>query len=70
MLASAAGAGKTHCVRDAQGKVSLSRPGSERQRVNRDDGQEALFPYGFALTTADQDTIGELSEASTGADCN
>ncbi|WP_044967218.1 hypothetical protein [Sorangium cellulosum] len=63
-------AARHHCVRDAQGKVSFSRPGSERQRVNRNDGREALFPYGFALITADQDTIGELSEASIGADCN
>ncbi|XXX76552.1 glycoside hydrolase family 3 protein [Sorangium sp. So ce134] len=53
-----------------QGKLSFSWPGSECQRVNRNDGQEALFPYGFGLTTAEQDTLGELPETSTGTACN
>ncbi|WP_433931890.1 glycoside hydrolase family 3 protein [Sorangium cellulosum] len=53
-----------------QGKLSFSWPGSECQKVNRNDGGEALFPYGFGLTTADQDTLGELSETSTGTACN
>ncbi|WP_437927071.1 glycoside hydrolase family 3 protein [Sorangium sp. So ce291] len=57
-------------VSEFQGKLSFSWPGSECQRVNRNDGGEALFPYGFGLTTADQDTLGELPETSTGTACN
>ncbi|WP_437876403.1 glycoside hydrolase family 3 protein [Sorangium sp. So ce513] len=55
-----------------QGKLSFSWPGSECQKINRHDPNEgeALFPYGFGLTTTDQDTLGELSEASTGNACN
>ncbi|WP_437505945.1 glycoside hydrolase family 3 protein [Sorangium sp. So ce1099] len=57
-------------VSEFTGKLSFSWPGSECQRVNRNDGGEALFPYGFGLTTADQDTLGELPETSTGTACN
>ncbi|WP_437622204.1 glycoside hydrolase family 3 protein [Sorangium sp. So ce1151] len=57
-------------VSEFKGKLSFSWPGSECQRVNRNDGGEALFPYGFGLTTADQDTLGELPVTSTGTACN
>ncbi|WP_437576936.1 glycoside hydrolase family 3 protein [Sorangium sp. So ce887] len=53
-----------------QGKLSFSWPGSECQLVNRNDGKTAQFPYGFGLTTKDQDTLGTLAEASTGTACN
>ncbi|WP_438017040.1 glycoside hydrolase family 3 protein [Sorangium sp. So ce315] len=55
-----------------QGKLSFSWPKTECQKINRHDANEgeALFPYGFGLTTTDQDTLGELSEASTGNACN
>ncbi|WP_437779589.1 glycoside hydrolase family 3 protein [Sorangium sp. So ce1097] len=55
-----------------QGKLSFSWPGTECQKINRHDANEdeALFPYGFGLTTTDQDTLGELPEASTGNACN
>ncbi|AUX38036.1 1,4-beta-D-glucan glucohydrolase [Sorangium cellulosum] len=57
-------------VQEFQGKLSFSWPGSECQRVNRNDGQTALFPYGFGLKTTDQDTLGTLEEKSTGTACN
>ncbi|WP_437967237.1 glycoside hydrolase family 3 protein [Sorangium sp. So ce260] len=53
-----------------KGKLSFSWPASECQLVNRNDGQKALFAYGFGLTTADQDTLGTLPEASTGTACD
>ncbi|WP_437675566.1 glycoside hydrolase family 3 protein [Sorangium sp. So ce131] len=58
-------------VEEFHGKLSFSWPRTDCQRINRHDPNEAeaLFPYGFGLTTADQDTLGELPEASTAGGC-
>ncbi|HEU4535125.1 MAG TPA: glycoside hydrolase family 3 N-terminal domain-containing protein [Polyangiaceae bacterium] len=57
---------------DFTGKLSFSWPGADCQTsINRGDGSTPLFPYGFGLTYADADGLGDdLSEAVTGHGCD
>ena len=57
---------------DLQGKLSFSWPSADCQTpLNVGDGQVPLFPFGFGLTYADADTLGDdLPEVSTGHGCD
>ncbi|HTN86219.1 MAG TPA: glycoside hydrolase family 3 N-terminal domain-containing protein, partial [Sorangium sp.] len=54
-----------------QGKLSFSWPSADCQTsINRGDGEEPLFPYGYGLTTTDADALGDdLPEVATGHGC-
>jgi beta-glucosidase len=57
---------------DFHGKLSYSWPAADCQTsINRGGAETPLFPYGFGLTYADTDTLGDdLSEATTGHGCD
>ncbi|XXY45844.1 exo 1,3/1,4-beta-D-glucan glucohydrolase [Sorangium sp. So ce269] len=54
-----------------QGKLSFSWPSADCQTpINKGDGEEPLFPYGYGLVTTDADALGDdLPEVSTGHGC-
>ncbi|MDC0684921.1 glycoside hydrolase family 3 protein [Sorangium atrum] len=55
-----------------QGKLSFSWPSADCQTsINRGDGEEPLFAYGYGLVTTDADALGDdLPEVSTGHGCD
>lgn len=56
---------------DFTGKLSFSWPNSPCQTpLNRNDGNTALFAYGFSLTYADTDTLGTLTEEERNYGCS
>ena len=52
------------------GKLSYSWPATDCQvPLNRGDGETALFPYGFGLTTADDGALSTLAEDRSDKGC-
>ncbi|GGW78104.1 glycoside hydrolase family 3 protein [Alteromonas halophila] len=50
-----------------QGKLSFSWPATPTQIVNKDDGQKALFPYGYGLSYGDDDPLSAPLPEDAGA---